>query len=112
MMTEMDVQQSLRSSSRERSALILELVASAVEGNDLGPTGDPFEPSARCINDTKKRQLVTRFGLPRLRCFVCHLHHMWATPSLAVLRLMSLQEMSTLQHTRSTKGKSTQLPSF
>ena len=43
----------------------LEPVALAMEGSDLGPTEDPFEPTARCINDTKKRQLVTRSGLPR-----------------------------------------------
>ena len=65
--------------SRERSAEQLfgdlESVASAVEGSDLGPTVDPVEPTASCINDTKNRQLATRSGLPRLRCGVCHLHH-------------------------------------
>ena len=54
--------------SRERSAeqlfADLEPVASAVEGSDLGPSEDPFEPTASCINDTKKRQPVTRSGLP------------------------------------------------
>ena len=29
----------------------------------------------RCIQDTKKRQLVTRSNLQRLRCCVCHFHH-------------------------------------
>ena len=76
--------------SRERSAeqlfADLEPVASAVEGSDLGPTEDPFEPPASCINDTKKRQLVTRSGLPRLRCCVCHLHHQWAMNSPAAVR--------------------------
>ena len=44
--------------SCERSAAQLfadlESVASAVEGSDLGPTEDPFEPTASCIYDTKK----------------------------------------------------------
>ena len=42
---------------------------------DLGTSEDCFEPTASCINGTKKRQLVTRSGLSRLRCCVCHLHH-------------------------------------
>ena len=65
--------------TRERTAEQLydhfEFVALAVEGSDLGTTEDPFEPTARCITDTKKRQLVTRSGLARLRCCVSHLHH-------------------------------------
>ena len=75
--------------SRERTAQPfdhLESVALAVEGSDLGSTKDPFEPTARCINDTNKRQLVTRSGLPRLRCCVCHLHHKWAMKSPAAVR--------------------------
>ena len=52
----------------------LELVALAVEDSHLGATEDPFEPTARCINDTKKRQLVTKSGVQR-RCCVCNLHH-------------------------------------
>ena len=65
--------------SCERSAAQLfadlESVASAVEGSDLGPTEDLFEPTASCICNTKKKQLVTRSGLSRLRCCVRHLHH-------------------------------------
>ena len=57
-----------------------------MEGSDLGPTEDPFKPTARCIHDTKKRQLVTRSGLPRQRCFVCHLHHKRAMYSPAAVR--------------------------
>ena len=79
--------------SRERTAEQLfdqlESVAFAVEGSDLGTTEDPFEPSARCINDTKKRQLVTRSGLPRLKCCVCHPHHKWGMKSLASVREFS-----------------------
>ena len=71
--------------SRERSAEqifdFLELVALAVEGSDLGATEAPFEPTARCISDTEKRQLVTRPGLPRLKCCVGHPHHKWAMKS-------------------------------
>ena len=138
MKTEMDMPQSLKSilektteravkESRERTAeelfAHLEPVASAEEGSDLGTTEDPFEPTARCINDTKKRQLVTRSGLPRPRCCVCHLHRKWAMQSPAAfrefskqcfnkcvtLRLMSLREMPTLQHSSTTKNKSTKI---
>ena len=62
------------------------LVASAVEGSDLGTTEDPWKPTARCINDTKKRRLVARSGLPRLRCCGCHLHRKWAMKSPAAGR--------------------------
>ena len=76
--------------SRERAAEqlydYLESVALAVEGSDLGTTEDPFEPSARCINDTKKRELVTRSGLPKLMCCVCHLHRKCAMESPASVR--------------------------
>ena len=76
--------------SRERSVEQLfpdlESVALAVEGRELDTTEDPNEPSARYINDTKKRQLVTRSGLPRLRCCVCHVHHKWAVQSTAADR--------------------------
>ena len=101
-MTEMDTPQSSKSNlgrrenavkeSRERSAeqlfADLELVASvvAVEGSDLGPTEDPFEPTASCINDTRKRQLVTKSGLARLRCSESHLHHKQAMKSPAAVR--------------------------
>ena len=53
----------------------LESVASAVEGSDLNTTEGNFVPTARCIQHTKERQLVTRSGLQRPRCCVCHLHH-------------------------------------
>ena len=45
-------------------------------------------PTARCIQDTKKRELVTRSGLPlpRLRCCVCHLHHKRAMTAPAAVR--------------------------
>ena len=76
--------------SRERFAeqhfADLESVASAVEGSDLGPTEGAFEPAASCILVTEKRQLVTRSGLPRLRCCVCHLHHKRALNSPAAVR--------------------------
>ena len=64
---------------RERKADSLfsdmESVALAVEGSDLDTTEGSFVPAARCIQHTKERQLVTRSGLQRPRCCVCHLHH-------------------------------------
>ena len=67
------------SDSRERTADILfsdvGTVTLAIEGSDFSITEDNFVPTARCIQDTKKRQLVTRSSLQRLRCCVCHLHH-------------------------------------
>ena len=53
----------------------LESVALAVEGSDLNTTEVKFVPTARCIQHTKERHLVTRSGLHRPRCCVCHLHH-------------------------------------
>ena len=54
--------------SRERSAEQLfddsEPAALAVEGSDLGTSVASSKPAARCTNDTKKRQLVIRSGLP------------------------------------------------
>ena len=62
--------------SRERTADTLfndlESVALVVEGSELK---DNFVPTANCIRDTKERQLMTRSGLQRQRCCVCHLHH-------------------------------------
>ena len=60
--------------NRARGELI-HSVASAVEGSDLNTTEGNFVPTARCIQHTKERQLVTRSGLQRPRCCVCHLHH-------------------------------------
>ena len=58
--------------SRERSAQQLfadvGLVTSAVEDSVLGPTENPFESTASCINDTKKRQLLIRSDLSRVMC--------------------------------------------
>ena len=71
--------------SAEQLFANLEPVASALEGSDLGTAGDPFEPTGRCINDTRKRQLVTRSGLPRLRCCECQRHHKWTMNSLAAV---------------------------
>ena len=105
MMTEMDMQPSLKESeravkeSRERSAEqlfdILEPVPFAVEGSDLGTTEDLFGPKARCINYTKKRQLVTMSDLPRLTCCVCHLHHKWAMKLHAAVRHFFYNSTST-----------------
>ena len=65
--------------SRERTAdtlfTDLESLALAFEGSDLNTIEDNFVPTAKCIEDTKEGQLVTRSRLQRLRCCVCHLHY-------------------------------------
>ena len=53
----------------------LESVAWAIQSSNLSITEDNFVPSARCFQDTKKRQQVTRASFQRLRCCVCHIHH-------------------------------------
>ena len=64
------------SRGRTADALVmnLESVELASEGSDLNIIENNFVPTARCTQDTKKRQLVTRSSLQRLRCCVCHLH--------------------------------------
>ena len=62
-----------RASVRLNNLNDLDSVALVVQGSDL-------------VNDTKKRQLVTRSGLSTLRCCVCHLHHKWAMNSPAAVR--------------------------
>ena len=62
--------------SRERTADTLsgnlENVAEVLEENT---TKSNFIPTTDCLRDTRERHLVTRSGLPRIRCCVCHLHH-------------------------------------
>ena len=71
--------------SRERKADTLfndlESVAFAIEDNDLNITENNFVPTAKCNQDTTERQLVSRSGLQRLQCCVCHLHHEQAMKS-------------------------------
>ena len=88
---------------RERTAaslfIDLEAVASVVEGSDSN-TDDNFVHTARCMQDTKERHLVTRSGLQRLRCSVCHLHHERAMYALAFVRQFFntvLRQFSSLQ---------------
>ena len=66
----------------------LESVALAVDGSDLSITEDNFVPTARCIEDIKERQLVTRSGISSSgpRCCVCHLHHKRAMNAPAAVR--------------------------
>ena len=63
--------------SRERTADTLynglESVALIIEGTHPNATEEGNVHTAEFIQDTKKRQLVTRSGLQRLRCDVCHL---------------------------------------
>ena len=91
LVTEMDMPQSLKSNLARRQ-FFEQLFADpnpfafAVESGDLDLTVDPFELITSCMHDTKKRQLVTRCGLPRLRCCVLHLHHKRAMNSPAAVR--------------------------
>ena len=77
--------------SRESTADMLftdlESVALAIEGSDLNITEDDFVPSAKSSQDAKERQLVTRSGLQRLRCCVCHLHQEQAMKAPCRVRL-------------------------
>ena len=65
--------------SRKRTAdtlfTDLESVALAIQGRDPNTTEDNFVPTAKCIQDTIQRQLVTRSGPQRLQCCERHLHH-------------------------------------
>ena len=76
----------------------LESVALAVEGSDLHTTEGNFVPTARCIQHTKKRQLVTRSGLQRLRCCVCHLHHELAMNAPVSVRLFITTVLQQVHH--------------
>ena len=90
------------SRGRRADALVvnLESVELASEGSDLNITENNFVPTARCIQDTKKRQLMTRSSLQRRRCCVCHLHHEQAMKALIVFDSFwrkKIQEGTTLQ---------------
>ena len=130
----MDMPQSLKSNFAKRQILQLKhrasvrlniffndlkSVALVVEGSDLGTSEDCFEPTASCINDAKKRQLVTRSGLSRLRCCVCHLTtsgrwiHLLLFENYSeqcfnrcvISRFMSLREMPTPQQISATNTR-------
>ena len=108
--------------SRERTAdtpfTDLESLALALEGEgtDLNITDNRFVPTAKCIEDTNERQLVTRSGLQRRRCCFCHFHPEQAMKAPYRVRqffakvlqttlqpLMSLLEMPMRQHTNTTR---------
>ena len=99
MMTEMDMQQSLRSSLAKRQKEQPQNRASDLLSSSLliwSPLHHLWKaatsvqlrtPFSQCnLHHTKKRHLVTRSGLPRLRCCVYHLHHKWAMKSTAAVR--------------------------
>ena len=80
LVTEMDMPQSLKSNlarrqtehlkhrasdSAEQLFNGLESVPFVAESSDLGSSEDCFEPTASCINDTNRRQLVTRSALSK-----------------------------------------------
>ena len=90
--------------SREQTADTLfgdpGIVTFVVEGSDLSITEDNFVPSARCIQDTKKGQLVTRSSLQRLRGCVCHLHHEQAMRAPNRVRQFFAKVLKEIQHYR------------
>ena len=71
-----------------------------VEGSDLDMTEDNSVPTARCIQDTKKRELVTSSNLQRLRCCVCHLHHEQALRVPHRVRQVFAQALKKVHHHR------------
>ena len=75
-------------------------VALVIEGSDPGITEDIFLPTARCIQNTKKRQLVTRSSLQRLRCCACHLHHEQAMRAACRVRQFFAKVLKKVQHYR------------
>ena len=75
-------------------------VALVIDGSDLDMTEDNSVPSARCIQDTKKRELVTRSNLQRLRCCVCHLHHEQSLRAPHRVRHVFAQALKKVQHHR------------
>ena len=75
-------------------------VALVIEDSDLSMTEDNSAPTARCIQDTKKRERVTRSNLQRLRCCVCHLHHEQALRVPHRVRQVFAQALKKVQHHR------------
>ena len=117
--------------ARERTAdtlfTELESVALAIEGSDLNITEDNVVHTAKCVQDTKERQVVTRSGLQRLRCRVCHLHHKQAIKAPyrfrqffseqyfsknTASRSMTLLERPMRQHGNTRKSKGTRFVQF
>ena len=88
--------------SRERTADTLhndlESVALAIECTNSDVTEDGIVPKSKCLQDTRERQLVTRSGLQRLRCCVCHLHHKQAMTTLATVRLFFKTVLQQVHH--------------
>ena len=83
-----------------RFSLTLESVALAIQGSDLSITEDNFVPTARGIQDTKKRELVTRSSLQRLRCCVCYLQHEQAKKAPYRVRQFFANVLKKVQHCR------------
>ena len=75
-------------------------VALVIEGSDLSMTEDNSVPTARCIQDTKKRELVTGSNLQRLRCCVCHFHHEQALRALYRVRHFFEKVLKKVRHYR------------
>ena len=101
LMTEMDMPQSLKSSWTRRQKEQSENRASDLLSNSLliWSLLHPLWKAATSVQlrtplrlqqvasmTPRRDQLVTRYGLPRLRCCVCHLHHKRAMNSSAAVR--------------------------
>ena len=67
-------------------------------GSDLSITEDNFVPTARCVQDTKKRQLVTRSGLQRLRWCACDLQYEQAMKAPYRVRQFLAKVFTKVQH--------------
>ena len=115
------------SDSRKRTAdtlfTDLESVALAIEGRDLNITEENFVPTAKSIQDTKERHLVTRSGLQGPQCCyaISTTYRQWRHSIVfdifseqyfskyTASRSMSLLEMPMRQHTNTTKSRSTEI---
>ena len=64
-----------------------------IEGTSSESIGDDIAPTAKCIKDTKKRNLVTRTGPQKLICCVCHLHHKQAMNAPAIVGRQVLKKV-------------------
>ena len=78
----------------------LESVALATEGSDLSITEEKFVATAKCIQDAKKRQLVTKSNLQILRCCACHLHHEQTLRAPYRVRQFFAKVLKKVQHYR------------
>ena len=79
----------------ERNRPTSETAELVAEGSEVK---DNFVPTANCIRDTNERQLMTRSGLQRQRCCVCHLHHERAMSAPASVPKLFKTELQQVHH--------------